>query len=539
MLGGVAHNARVRPQEAPVVARKLFSAHHCSGHFCMTNDSTAIQDLGESVEKTADEPCPPAAVAAAPPATLDEALDRLDIEIARRAHAEEVLRETEERFRQLSERTGKFLWISDPETNELIYVSPGYEEVWARTREASYASPEHWAKSFKRSARTISSGATQREQIYQVAGPDGSVRWIRDRLFPIRDATGNVQRILGIAEDVTEAKLMHETLTRASARTKALLAVIPDLLFRVRKDGTILEFHVGKDNQFIIPEADVIGKNLKHLLSTQVAAEAMQRISAALRTRQVQTFTCEYLLPDTLRDFEARGVACAEDEVLVLVRDVTEHKRLEREIIETSSREQQRIGQDLHDGLGQHLTGITFLTKVLERKLDAKAPEEAKEAAEIGRLVLQALAQTRNLARGLFPAELERNGLMAALQELAGSVERTCSVRCTVHASEAVTVHDNVLATHVFRIAQEAINNSVKHGKAKNIEVTLGPGGDKIELTVTDDGTGFSPEAKMDGLGMRIMHYRARRIGGTLEVATTEKGGTRVKCLFRNKYESN
>ena len=506
----------------------------------MTNDSTAIQDLGESVEKNADQPCLPTAAAAAPPATLDDALDRLDIEIARRAHAEEVLRETEERFRQFSERTGKFLWISDPETNELIYVSPGYEEVWARTREDSYASPEHWVKSFKRSGRTNGSPeATQREQIYQVAAPDGSVRWIRDRLFPIRDTAGNVQRILGIAEDVTEAKLMHETLTRASAQTKALLAVIPDLLFRVRKDGTILESHAGKDNQFIVPESNLIGKNLKHLLSTQVATEAMQRISAALRTRQVQTFTCEYLLPDNLRDFEARGVACAEDEVLVMIRDVTEHKRLEREIIEASSREQQRIGQDLHDGLGQHLTAITFLTKVLERKLDAKAPEEAKEAAEIGRLVLQALAQTRNLARGLFPAELERSGLIAAVRELAGSVERTCSIRCTVYAGDAVTVHDNVLATHVFRIAQEAINNSVKHGKAKKIEVTLGQSGEKLELTVTDDGTGFSPEAKMDGLGMRIMHYRARRIGGTLEVTTTEQGGTRVKCLFRNQYESN
>lgn len=506
----------------------------------MTNDSTAIQDPVETVEETAQAPCPTTAAAALPPATLEEALDRLDVEIVRRTHAEEQLRVTEERFRQLTERTGKFLWISDPETNELLYVSPGYEEVWARTREDAYPSPEYWAKSFKRTARASGSvDPTQHEQIYQVAGPDGSVRWIRDRLFPIRDPAGNVQRILGIAEDVTEAKLMHETLARSSARAKALQAVIPDMLFRVRKDGTILEVHPGKDHHSAIPPAGLVGKNLKSLLSTQVAAEAMQRIGAALRTKQAETFTCEYLLPDTLRDFEARGMACADEEVLVLVRDVTERKRLEREIIETSSREQQRIGQDLHDGLGQHLTGITFLTKVLERKLDTKAPEEAKEAAEIGRLVLQALAQTRNLARGLFPAELERNGLMAALRELAGSVERTCGVRCTVHACETVTLGDNVLATHVFRIAQEAINNSVKHGKAKNIEAAIRSRGDEIELTVTDDGSGFSPEAKMDGLGMRIMHYRARRIGGTLEMAVTETGGTRVTCLFRDRYQSN
>ena len=504
----------------------------------MMNDSTDIQPAGVGVVKAPDE-LRSSVSSQTVPETLAEALDRLVVEAARRARAEEALRETEERFRQVSERTGKFLWISDPQSNGLIYVSPGYEEVWARSREDSYSSPQQWANSFKRSTR--SPGASEpgvREQIYQVAGPDGSVRWIRDRMFPIRDVAGNV-RTLGIAEDVTDSKQLHETVVKNAARSKALLAIIPDLLFRVRKDGTILEFHVGHDNQLVIAEANFAGKNLKLLLSTQLAAQAMEQIGSALRTRQMQMFTCEFLLPEDVRDFEARSVVCGDDEVLVFIRDVTERKRLEREIIEATSREQQRIGQDLHDSLGQHLTGITFLTKVLERKLVEKSPEEAKEAAEIGRLVIQALAQTRNLARGLFPAELERCGLAAALQELAGSVEHTCSVRCTVRAHESVNVQDNVLATHIFRIAQEAINNSIKHGKAKNIEVTLGPNGDKMELNVTDDGTGFSPEAKMDGLGLRIMHYRARRVGGALEVTKTDKGGTRVTCLFRSKYESN
>ena len=232
-------------------------------------------------------------------------------------------------------------------------------------------------------------------------------------------------------------------------------------------------------------------------------------------------------------------MSCAEDEALVIVRDVTERKRMEHEIVEVSHREQQRIGEDLHDGLGQHLTGITFLTRALERKLTTKSPEEAKEAAEIGRLVMQALAQTRNLARGLFPAELERNGLTAALIELTDSVQKTCGVRCTLRAAEKISINDNVLATHVFRIAQEAMNNSIKHSRAKNIEVTLDVNGDQLQLRVTDDGTGFSPEAKFNGLGLRIMQFRARRIGGELQVAAGDQGGTSVTCSFRNQYESN
>ena len=504
-------------------------------------NSIETERLSENVERTEGSLAPAMPPPSTPaPAALTEALDRLDVETARRVRAEEALRESEERFRQLSERTGKFLWISDPQTGELLYVSPGYEEVWERTRESSYASPEEWRKSFKRSAnRNSPSEEVQKDEIYQIAGPDGSVRWIRDRMFPLRDANGNVQRMLGVAEDVTELKLLHENTGRLAIRAKALLAVLPDLLFRIRKDGMILEFHAGVGNQVKFQQANLAGKNLKHLLSTQLAAEAMRHVTAALRTKEPQTFACQYLLPDELRDFEARGVACADDEVLVIVRDVTERKKLESEILETSSRERQRIGEDLHDSLGQHLTGITFMTKVLERKLTTKAPEEAKEAAEIGRLVIQALAQTRNLARGLFPAELERNGLTAALKELVSDMQATCKVRCSLRTDENICVQDNVLATHVFRIAQEAINNSVKHAKAENIEVTLRPNGDRIELTVSDDGSGFSPDTKRDGLGLRIMHYRARRIGGALEVATTEKGGTRVTCLFRNKYESN
>lgn len=477
----------------------------------------------------------------APPKTLEEALELLDVEFARRLQAEELLKETEARFRTFSERAGKFLWISDPDTGELVYVSPGHEEIWARKREGSYGTAEQWARSLLPSEpRTVTLGdPVSRDQLYQVAGDDGSVRWIRDRMFPIRDAAGNVQRILGIAEDITDTKQMHEIFTQSTARAKALIAIVPDMVFRVRRDGTILEFHPGKENPVALQSETLTGNNIKELLPATLATQAMEFVGELLHSREVRTASYQYPLTSELRDFEVRGIFCADDEALVLLRDVTERKRMEREIVEASHREQQRIGEDLHDGLGQHLTGITFLTKALERKLTTKLPEEAKEAAEIGRLVMQALAQTRNLARGLFPAELERNGLAAALTELTASVQKTCGVRCSLKTTEKISINDNVLATHVFRIAQEAINNSIKHSKAKNIEVTLDVNGDKLHLTVSDDGVGFSPEAKLDGLGMRIMQFRARRIGGELRVAPGPAGGTSVTCSFRNKYESN
>jgi len=509
----------------------------------MTHDSTATQDAATPLAQTGDGTAATTSVditVATPvlPATLAEAMDRLDVEAARRLQAEEALREIEERFRQLSEHAGKFLWMSDPQTDELIYVSPGYEEVWVRSRESSYASPRDWTSNF-RGGRRGGLQTGEQGEVYQVAAPDGTVRWVRDRMFPIRDASGQVIRMLGIAEDITDMKRAQEVLQALDCKWRAITSTVVDMIFRIRKDGTVIEYKPATDVPFTLEEATVLGKTVKQLLPANLAAEAMQKLSLTLKSKQVQSLEGQFLLPDEVRDFEARAVICGEDEVLAVVRDITDRKRLEREILEVSSREQQRIGQDLHDGLGQHLTGITFLTKVLERKLENKSPEEAKEAAEIGRLVMQALAQTRNLARGLFPVELERNGLVAAIADLTENVERMCKMKCNFKSQESITVQDNVLATHIFRIAQEAINNSVKHGKAKKIDVTLLPVGDHLELCVMDDGTGFNPEAKMDGLGLRIMHYRARRIGGTLEIKAPEKGGTRVTCSFRNKYESN
>src|SRR5205085_11233444 len=139
------------------------------------------------------------------------------------------------------------------------------------------------------------------------------------------------------------------------------------------------------------------------LLPIQIGQQVMHYVEKALRTGQTQIFACPYLASGKTRDFEAKISATGPTEAVAVVRDVTARKLSEQEVLEISNREQVRIGQDLHDGLGQHLTGITFLTKALEKKLAALSLPEAEDAADVGLLVLQALSQTRNLARGLFP----------------------------------------------------------------------------------------------------------------------------------------
>jgi PAS domain S-box-containing protein len=213
--------------------------------------------------------------------------------------------------------------------------------------------------------------------------------------------------------------------------------------------------------------------------------------------------------------------------------DITERKQLEEAILEISAQEQRRIAQDLHDGLGQHLTGIAFMSKVLEKKLLDESVPEAVEAAKIVQMVNQAIDYTRQLARGLHPVAVEGPGLMSALKRWAGEVEELFHVRCRFQCDRSVHIHDVTVATHLYRIAQEAVNNAIRHGKPEQIVISLSAKGSTGTLMIEDDGTGFTKDpAKQPGVGLNIMDYRADMVGGSLKVLPNEDHGVTVTCVF-------
>lgn len=216
---------------------------------------------------------------------------------------------------------------------------------------------------------------------------------------------------------------------------------------------------------------------------------------------------------------------------LIIFRDITERKRLEKEILEISDQERRRIGQDLHDGLCQHLAGIELMSQVLEQKLARRSKADSARAGEIARHVRDAISQTRSLARGLSPATLESEGLSSALHELAANTERMFGVECHVEAYESVPVQATAVATHLYRIAQEAVSNAIKHGKAGQVTIHLSSAADRTLLRVTDNGQGFiQPPVSHRGMGLRIMQYRAGMIGGNLSIENNPTGGAVVIC---------
>ena len=210
-----------------------------------------------------------------------------------------------------------------------------------------------------------------------------------------------------------------------------------------------------------------------------------------------------------------------------------EHSRqLEREIVEISEREQRRIGRDLHDGICQTQAALACAAASLNGDLTRKnLTDEARRADELAKRLRDAIAETRNLARGLVPVQMEEMGLASALEELAWSVSRLQQIDCRFEAKGAPDIPENTAATHLYRIAQEAINNAVRHGKAKRVDIIFQATPALTTLSISDDGIGVANAARLDaGMGMNIMRYRAKLAGGDLVVSERAEGGTNVAC---------
>ncbi len=214
--------------------------------------------------------------------------------------------------------------------------------------------------------------------------------------------------------------------------------------------------------------------------------------------------------------------------------ELLEHSQhLEHELIRISEREQQRIGRDLHDGICQYFAALGCAAGSLKRNLHKQGLPQATRAGEIEDLIMKGVAQTRDLARGLFPVENDATGLQSALEELAASSTRLLNVKCTFECDRPAPIFDNTSASHLYRIAQESVSNAARHGKARTVAIRLTATPSEVALSITDDGVGLPAELpRSKGLGLGIMNYRARIIDAQLKIAAGPAGGTVVRCFF-------
>jgi two-component system CheB/CheR fusion protein len=326
----------------------------------------------------------------------------------------------------------------------------------------------------------------------------------------------------------------------SEARLRAILATAVEGIVTISERGIIESFNLAAEKMFGYAAAEVIGQNVKVLMPEPHHALHDGYLANYRGTGHARIIGIGREVTGRRKnggvfpmDLSVSEVKLADRRIFTgFIRDITERKQLEKEILEISEREQRRIGHDLHDGICQHLAGIELMSQVLEQKLERRSKDGSARAGAIAQNVRETISQTRALARGLSPVTLEAEGLMSALHELARNTGNIFRVTCQFECQPPVLVNDQAVSTHLFRIAQEAVSNALRHGKkVRRVTIQLVEEADRLILTVTDDGAGFPPQlatAKSKGMGLRIMQSRTGMIGGTLSVGNQPGGGATV-----------
>jgi len=346
--------------------------------------------------------------------------------------------------------------------------------------------------------------------------------------------------IHGVAVDISDLKRIEEELQEERNLVSAILDTVGALVVVLDDEGRIRRFNPACEITTGYAMEEVKGKCLWDLFLVAEEADRFRNIFEVLRT---DILPQDYQSCWVTRHGDQRLIAWTStllpgsgdtsNYIIATGIDITERKHLEKAILDISAREQRRIGQDLHDGLGQHLTGIAFMAKAHEARLAEQNKSEADEAAKIVKLVNDAIHKSRELARGLLPVVSDSQGLMSALQLWATEVEDLFGVSCHFQCEVPVLIHDDSMATHLYHIAQEAVNNAIKHGKAQEILIQLTADQGRGTLSIKDNGKGIAANpSSTQGMGLHIMKYRAGMIGGALDVRRDTTCGTVVRCLF-------
>ncbi len=463
--------------------------------------------------------------------------------------AETQLPNLEAKYRALLEQLPAVVFMAylDRGRGE-AYVSPHIEALLGYSQEEWLEDPVQWYRHIHpddkqrwsvEAAEMFLSGKPLRSA-YRVVARDGRTIWFHCEAKMMRRDDGRPWFIHGVAFDITDLKHTEAQLEEERNLASAVLDTVGALVVVLDPYGRIIRFNRACERITGFDLDEVVRKRLWDLFMTPEEADRFKTTFEQIRRDQLsRDFESYWIMRDGSRRLISwsstvlPGPNDVPSYIVVSGTDITERKRLEKAVLEISAREQRRIGQDLHDGLGQQLTGIAFMSKVQEQKLREKRLPAAEDAAKIVRLVNNAIHKTRELSRGLTPVMSDARGLISALELYAQEVSDVFSITCNFRCENPVLVRDLTIATHLYHISQEAVNNAIKHGQARNIEIFLSQNDGRGILSVKDDGVGFhAPPANSPGMGLHIMKYRAGIVGGTLQVHRDADGGTVVTCLF-------
>lgn len=424
----------------------------------------------------------------------------------------------------IKDEEGRYVYVNEAgsemlQCEEQECIGKTAMEIWPQENTTILTGSENEILKSKKPVRSIE------------AIPGSSHRlWLTSK-FPIFSAEGPA--LLGIAAiDISELVAAEEELERTKQMLDGVLSHLPVMVGSVDKKGIVTELHGTGLTRIGITHKQLIGHSLAEIYPSiqKHLASALEGGSKNFVWDIEHESKVHYF--DSYMFFDSRQGEGA----IFFGLNISERKSLEKMLLKQNEEAQRRIGRDLHDGLGQYLTGIACLTSALEEKLSLQGIPEAQDAKKIAKLVQETISQTRGLARGLCPIQVEKAGLETALQDLAFNIQQVHNISCRLEINQPHTIQDYSMGVHLYRIAQEAINNAIKHAQPRQITIRLSSSKDQNVLSIQDDGHGFSPAEQRDiSLGLQLMNYRAALIGGALKIQSKVNQGTTVECAFSNK----
>jgi len=366
----------------------------------------------------------------------------------------------------------------------------------------------------------------------------------------LTSAEGQLIGVLCTGQDITEKRRAVEALHDREERLRAILNTAADAIITIDGRGIIEGVNAATERLFGYASEELIGQNVSILMPQPYRDEHDEYIRRYLETGKARIIGIGREVLGRRKDGSTFPVGLAVSEVdhlglfTGIIRDVSAQRKLQRDVISIADDEQRRIGQDLHDSTQQELVGLGMLTQTLLSILTQESrdrPSAAVEkSCELVEKILNGLGRAQQevqiISRGLVPITLDPAGLMDALRELARRTDEVCGVSCAFKCEQPVEVAKSFTATHLYRIAQEAITNALKHARPEHILIALESDNGQVTLQVADDGTGFDPDEQSDGMGLKTMQYRAVLIGANLAIRHIDTGGTLVTCNVFNRW---
>lgn len=467
--------------------------------------------------------------------------DKEDIDLL-----QNLFRESDEKFKLLYE-SEPFVYDSVDENGNIVEISAGWLRLLGYTREevvghwlGEFLTPEFQEK-FKANWHEVKNIGVVDNVYQKLVRKDGTVI---DTVIYARiryDDNGNYLYSHCITHDISEQKKANEALIKSEYEKALILDVMSDAIIFLDTNMKVLWANRNAAAPFNISMEQMVGMDCFNETDTKVTACGGSIMRKALQSGLPETGECSHGANTYIISvYPAKN---AEGDLIGAVHvahDITERKRLERDLMERSTIERQKFGRDLHDGLGQLLTGISFIARALQAKLEEQSLPEASDAGKLEEIAEKALMLTHVLAKGLCPVGLDAGGFLTAISDLTMSTETMFGVTCTFKYDKILCNVDRDVPEHVYYIVQEAITNAIKHGKAKNISITVCCADNRLLLTVTDDGVGMPDLLDgSQGMGLLTMKYRASVLGGNLVLQNNEGSGVTLICSLPHRRSAN